>query len=295
MLGSGDEVALTGDKYIEMLSKNILAGKINLFEVNTDFVFSLGQSKNSNFSTLYEDIETVTTKLTIKPQKIKDTTINNYHYQLKDNENIQIAYPSLVEEVPYPSGTYFNSNFNLNANIEYKLQGTNVLYVYYTLTDSNNEDRNYLAKYTPTQTDIYKVVDGVAIIEDSKTVTENIFKSNFNITISTGTSSKVVTLNGTDINLFPISNTEKIEKRIFIDEILTDTIHLHWRRRNNLNALFTEDDLVSGDTTTSGVYSIILGEGESIFYTNPGFTLLSVLGPGTKITLTLDAPFNASN
>lgn len=291
MLGSGDEVALTGDKYIEMLSKNILAGKINLFEVNTDFVFSLGQSKNTNYDTLYEDIETVNTELKINPQHIKDTTINSYIYQLKDNENIQISYPNLVEEISFPSGAYFNSNFELKANKEYKLKGTNILYIYYKVTDENTStDRTFLMKYTPTNTTRYVVIDGVAIAEYSKNVEENIFKSSFNIDISSGTSTTSIILDGNTIYLFPVSNTENIEKRTRVREILKDTLYLYWSRRNINNALFTTSDLVDG---TSDTYSIILGEGESFFYTNPGFTTLTALGPGTRITLKITT-FNAS-
>ncbi len=290
MLASGEEAPLTGNYYIEMLSKNILAGKINLFDIDTDFTFSLGQSKNTNYDTLYEDIETVTTELKINPQSIKDTIINSYIYQLKDNENIKIAYPNLVEEISFPSGAYFNSNFELKANKEYKLTGADILYTYYTVTDENTStDRTFLIKYTPTNTTRYVVVDGIAIAEYSKDVDENLFKSSFNIDISSGTSSTSVTLNDSPIDLFPISNAEKIEKRTRVREILKDTLYLYWSRRNIDNALFTESDEVGEN---SGIYSITLGEGESFFYTNPGFTTLTVLGPGTRITLKVST-FNA--
>ena len=95
-------------QYLDMLAKNILAGRISLFSYNKDFEYDYSQSNAVKFGGDLEDedskIKYISTKLEIP------TTVSNY--KLKENEVIQFIAPSFNTFITYPA--YINYYLSLS-------------------------------------------------------------------------------------------------------------------------------------------------------------------------------------
>ena len=89
------------DAYYQLLAKNILLGKISLFDYNEEFEYDFGytlshNAEDNNNSPIYESISSIGSELTLALDN------NNLSHTLRENEQIQFFGPSLATEVTYP-------------------------------------------------------------------------------------------------------------------------------------------------------------------------------------------------
>lgn len=303
-LSSGDSFDISA--YTKLAAKNILAGRMSLFDYDTRFNFEFGQTPTlftpvgeSSGQFLHDKIVKMTPEAKMAVSSLKTG------YELGENEVIQAIAPSLVTEVIFPAYVNYRWDGNDIADeTEHKLAGTDVLYI--NRTDSN--DKDILTIYTATGIKTYSVSDNV-IIEDSKSVhvatlvgqeyiltdgAENIFKpSGLDLkpwaeysTTNRRSTTKWIKVEGVTLGFYSLGTSEEIQKRKRVKSTLTSSsLPCYWITNNPDNALFTDNDKIyDGDDNFLG-YQIVLGENEYFIYSNTALTELEVLGSGTRLTL----------
>ena len=244
------------DYFSVVLARDILSGKISLLEFNDEFAFDFGQT----------DCHVLDELAKVKSQA-QITLANNTSYTLQKNEVIQLVGPSLIED--YSFGAYAmvawldnsnpsqpNSN-TIQANKNYQLTANDKLLTY--TVDSNKVVH---ADFLPVGTIIQPNFDLVGTSQSA----------------GGGRISKII--NGTEYWFKQLGAQESIAVKKINSTSLTESRSCYWIRNNSDNALFTSADETSSG---SGVYEILLEDGEYFFYTDAGFNTLVTLGSGTTI------------
>lgn len=104
MFANGDEQDMNGSStYVDILAKNIIQGKVSLFDTEEDFSCEFGQNK-INDKPIVENVEFISTKLTIDKKQL----ISEPGYELQKNEVVQVIAPTLADDVIYPERVYYN-------------------------------------------------------------------------------------------------------------------------------------------------------------------------------------------
>jgi len=299
--------------YIDLITKNILAGKASLFNYNTNFDFVFGQSgiylTNSGLGDpvesdfIHEKIVKLTTNVVI------DAAPSGVNYTLKDNEYFQAIAPNLSTEIIYPGYTnYYWEGDPVDENKEHIITGTEKLIVNYL--DSNNN--NIAVEYTVDAIKTYKVsttrVSGQDYFSSTQdpitnvSVGSNIIKPvAFTLrtwepfaTSNIVTSKKIKFGSASPTSFYSLGTSQSIEKRKFVETVLTSSsLPCYWITNSTDNALFTTGDEIyvgEGSEQTLVGYQRILGENEYFMYSNSSLTSLEVLGSGTRITLQTNTP-----
>jgi hypothetical protein len=105
MLADGSEGLLYNSEiFVDLVAKNVLAGRLCLFDFNSNFEHSYGMVDTHEIS----NIVSISTKTEIDLQP-------NVEYTLKNNEVINIVYPKYVSTASY--GSYIKYKTNLNNEI----------------------------------------------------------------------------------------------------------------------------------------------------------------------------------
>ena len=297
--------------YLDLITKNILAGKISLFDYNNSFEFEFGQQsvilvdENSSLNTgfIHENLKRVTTEVTIPESAVTSPG----GYTLKENEYVQAIAPSLATEVIYP--TYVNYSWvgdDVIEGQEHIITGTDYLIVNYV--DSN--ESNIAIKYTSNTIITYRVAKTRESGEDyyestivstvSVPLNTNIFKpvgltlkENEPYAESGILTTKIIEVNNGATSIqtpfYTLSTGESIEKRKFVETSLTSSsLPCYWIVNSVDNALFTLADAIYEGEGSEEVligYQKVLGENEYFMYSNNSLTELEVLGSGTRLTL----------
>lgn len=292
--------------YLNLVTKNILAGRVPLFDYIDNFDFEFGQGEvrltdvgfpdNEDF--IHENIKTITTEVTIPNASVTGST----GYTLKDNEYVQAIAPSLATEIIYPAFVNYRwEGDEIPEGEEHTISGGDYLIVNYV--DSNNN--SIAIKYTLDKIVTYKVSREretgqefyVATIVSEVTTPLNMFKpvgltlkEPADYSISGIVTTKQIKF-GVDSPLpfYSLGTEESIEKRRFVQTTLTSTsLPCYWIVNNSDNSLFSSSDAIyigGGSEQTLIGYEKVLGENEYFMYSNSSLTELEVLGSGTRITL----------
>lgn len=249
------EVSLNSSEHQRLLAKNILAGRVSLFDYYEDFEFEFYQSARAGVTPVIDDLDSMSTEVSIS-----STSLTN-GYTLKENEVIQLVGPSLTTKITYPAYVNFNySGTTVTAGTEYQLKSEETIKIVYT--DTNDVEQNIQ----------YQSGD--------------IIKVNFTLE-STATSSRakiIKKFGGINTEMNTLGSKETIEIRDFVKTTLNNVWKCYWildDRKNPSNTLFT----------TTKYTDILLTEGESFMYTDSAMTELVILGSGTRISLT-NQPIN---
>lgn len=156
-------ISLYRQHYLKMLAKNIIAGKVSLFDYNTSFKSSFlnkqiirtegeGSATTStpvplivgaggiNGSDTTNQIHHINSTFTLDTNNLSDDP-----YTLKDNETIKFRAPSLRTAITYPYLVNYSMYFgdqtgpkNIPANTEYQLKKGDILYLNYS--DSEGDE-----------------------------------------------------------------------------------------------------------------------------------------------------------
>lgn len=270
MLRNGTEYPLLSEDgatyYVNLLAKNILAGKVALFDYDNRFNFELGQQKISGKDMVNEKVKSISTELSL-------TLTNNVEEKLYKNEAVQFIAPNLITELTYPAYCYFrfvstthNKLNPVTANTAYELKLGEKLYMGYT-----EDDTWKVVEYGPG--DIIKPV-GFDLFNtpDNNDQYGTYHRTAFN---------KSNPIAPDQDWFFSLTAQESIEKQKVNKIKLFKKTKCYWIRNNAENKLFTSDEWSSGTGTA------ILKEGEYFFYTDAAETQLVSLGSGTTIESSL--------
>lgn len=274
LLGNGNEVQYLGTSatspYVDAVAKNVLAGKVSLWEYDNDFKYKWSQSINSKIN----NVNTISTSLTLAATGVNATTLGKNQVVQLMSTNYNTTNTAVVG-VNY----VFNANNNLPKNTAYKLVGDD--YLILNTTNSNDDEMTY--KYTATQVKTW--LNGT--LSKTETVNENVIRSDFNLVVgqSSSSSAPVVTVEGNDYRMYTLDTDQNIEflqpVSITLNSERNNSLYkMYWLRNNATNNLFP-------DAEHDGVKDTILAEGEFVIYTNNNMDQIEVFGAGTKLTTNL--------
>lgn len=259
MLKSGNEYAINTEngrsKYLSIVAKNILAGRISLFDFYDAFNFEFNQS-DGNVGTHLEEIQSIA----------EIELANESEYTLGNNEAIQVIGPSFVTVVPYGYGIrYIYTGSEISAKSEYELKDGESLKVKYKASSDATE---YIIK---------EYVKG------------DIIKPNFDLVdTSTITGTTVDKVDG--LSYAMISSEQEIDIRKLNNTTLTGFTYCYWLRNSTRNTLFSDDNssVYVGESGEASLVSTMLQDGEYFFYKTGLKDDFISLGSGTILTIPLD-------
>ena len=264
--------------YIDVLAKNILAGRLSMFDYDTSFVYEFGQSKakqaDDNDITVVNNLCKIATELKITPGG------SGLDYTLRENEIIQCIAPNLETTMTYPAYVYFryeatDTTKTIRANEEHKITGDESLKL--TYTDSNKNIINVEYVYNGI------ITNGVLRQMDEVFIKPNFVLSQVKPRPESGRTSIEKDFNGTTYAFYTLAASEQIEERQPVIRVLSDTqVYCYWSTTRSNNILFTDDDAVM-DGSDILYYETLLGENEYFAYCDSAKTEVVIRGSGTKL------------
>lgn len=246
------------DTFKTILCKNLLSGRISLFDYKDDF--EVLYTHNNQVC--------VNTEQAIELLANISVTSNN-NYQLKSNEVVQLIAPSLITKYTATYGVNYylkladSSVKFISANNEYKLQTGDVLKLQYV--DSSDDEQ--LLEIT--SKDNYYIKP-----------TFNLYTSSYRQTKTSTHTAETPTKIIDNEAYYTLSAKQEINVDVINKEILDDSFYCYWYTKHKNNNKF-ELDLTNG--------SYILDEGEYFFYSDKLFNNLYIYGSGTKLILSTNA------
>ena len=285
---------MTSDKdstsnYYKYVAKNVLAGKVPLFNYNTaiqsTFYECNGEDDNiyggennyyqSDEVTKDNSITYISTNYRINPLDISTSK----PLKLEENEGIQLICSKLVAEVTYPMYTNYNlvladTNKKIKADTPYRLQDGDSLYINYTDSDKVEYWIRYYKDGNDFKKETWKGNVGVATTETFS----GIIQANIELPPTSGSFSKTSGWPSSwpIAGLYSLKTSQEISIMKRNSASIKQTALVYWLGNNNNTLSFTN--------VKDEIYECILNDGEYFFYTNKAKTDLLTLGPGTKLT-----------
>lgn len=304
-LMSIDENENIRKRYIETLARNILAGRLELFDYDKDFDYefgqedtgiegdyddtSLGHFKGSKFSNVYRADTEV---------KIPATDGYLEGYTLRENEVVQFIAPNISSIMTYPAYVYFRytGGSTISDGEEHIMQSGEELIMLYT--DSNGVENTviYIDEGIWYGTSLYPyrrfVAKDLVIIKPS----------NLNITVTpdsqSGSGRTVIkkSIEGNDTYFYCLTANETIEERQVVERVIDDSLlNCYWKVDTENNELFSSANVVKDDNGNILYYERILSDNEYFAYCDNAKTELVILGSGTKLRLNTTEEIDGSN
>ena len=296
MTANGKEKALkymTSDEdstsnYYKYVAKNVLAGKVPLFNYNTaiqsTFYECNGEDDNiyggennyyqSDEVTKDNSITYISTNYRINPLDISTSK----PLKLEENEGIQLICSKLAAEVTYPMYTNYNlilsDSNSITVNTPYQLQNGDNLYINYTDSDKVEYWIRYYKDGNDFKKETWKGNVGVATTETFS----GIIQANIELPPTSGSFSKTSGWPSSwpITGLYSLKTSQEISVMKRNSASIKQTALVYWLGNNNNTLSFTN--------VKDEIYECILNDGEYFFYTNKAKTDLLTLGPGTKLT-----------
>lgn len=272
LLNSGDDVregdTNYNDIYENIVAKNVLEGRISLFDYEDNFQFEYGQtlaqgSTGTNIGPVIESLKSIGTEVTIKANDLKSGSDENpIGYTLKENEVIQFISPNFRTDIQYVYGVWYRWTGNTVAkNEEHQIVADEKLTVYY----QDSSTKQYVTKE-------YTATDG------------KIVKPNFDM-LNTDSASGTSTPTGKTEKFSYLSQSQTLDIRktvkIILDNANNTITPIYWIRNNPDDKLFLDSEY----DDTNKIAKTILSDGEYFIYTNSSKTELNILGSGTRLVL----------
>lgn len=270
MLGNGDTeepliesvdidgTVTNGDYYVDMIARNVLAGRVNLYQYLDNFNFNYTMSN----PTLIKDVISLTPTLKI----IGD----NNEFTLQPNQVVQVFSDSYSTSQTATVGVnyYWNSTNTLEANKPHKIVSGEALYLSYT--NSDNIKRTY--KY---EEDKISTLDENGLIISVESVDANIIEPTFSLTPTSNMGTVTVDSDMVgDPKFLQLSTSQEIKFLRKNEKVFNDgKYYFYWKMNNSKNILFDEN-----------VDEIILGEDEYLMYTDMSKSGVEIFSAGTKVT-----------
>ena len=283
-----DMTTTLGKQYYNHLAlRNILAGKISMFNYDESFAPDYREKTNSNYPNPFP-LDSAQSILRLESEYNPAATSN---LSLNDNEVIQFRAPNFKTIIPYP------------AYVKYYIKLKPATKIIAKDTDYQLDQGEYLAIcYTPASSDDSTTTEEVTKVYYQGCPEGNIIRPNFDLSDSdkfhenkswsTGNKGPYsISVYGQTVSIggyFGLDVEERIEIRKPAETILNNgMINIYWRRQDDL-ANATDNGLVefifTDDFTDDNYTSYTLKEGEYFYYTDKNKLDFLYYGNGTKIT-----------
>ena len=255
VLTANGDVNFNGDYYLNAVARNVLAGRISLFEYDNSFRYDYGM----NNITTNNNIAKIISKLTIDKTKLSS------EYTLQPHQVIQLYNDNYSVKNQAVYGVEYKwEGSNVDSNTIYKLLVNDKL----TLKTTRPDGKNVRYEYTQTSIKTYDDDTGLLLNEEA---TVNIIKPNFNLVQLD--SYQMLNTNDT------ISFMSKVEVKLDRTK-QSGMYNLYWIMNNPTNNLFPNPEV-------AGIKETILSEDECLIYTDKKMNQIEVFGAGTKLSTNL--------
>ena len=245
-----------------MKAKNVLAGKVELFEYDNSFNFKYSQDNSDN--DIINNISSLEPRLNL-------TLSANEEYTLKVNQEVELMCPNYSVDSTAVVGVNYNWNSTtLDGSVPHKLASGEVLKISTTTTNEGSQ-LTYTEVYDYNSIKRYRGDKEEDVLIFNKSVDENIIQSNFSL--SSG-------------GWKTLGTNESIDFLSKVEVVLDTPVKAYWFVNNADNVLFTQE------YTEGGNYYRILDEGEYFFYADTTLTKVEVFGSGTKLTVPISSGIN---
>ena len=254
--------------YLKVLSKNVLAGRLPLFEYDNRFSYEFGMAMGQD---PIDNVESVTSE-TVK-------TLSADGDDIRDNEAVQFIGPKLVDEVEYGAYTnyYYRSTdtspHNITPNVDTVLGANDKLLIVYTDTSKNQVEVLYTAGDIVRSTFLITPTDSSESSKVRKTIK----------------SPEIIAALGTSqVDCLGVSTNQSIFERSIVRHTFNSTIKCAWL----VNEDVSENKLADAfepvkDTTDEWEY--ILGDSDYFIYSLDDSSSYEIFGSGTSLRLKLSA------
>lgn len=233
---------------VDLAAKNVIAGRLCLFNFDDNFNYRYGQIDGS----VFEDFDSLISLLTINSEGGSEGAWE-YDYTLNDNEFVEIYYPNYYSDKTY--GSYVLYNFvrgttdrpAVPAGSEYRLAIDEHIDLWYKDSNGNN-----ITEQIKSGTTIRASFDLLGFNDDNGRRTYQKDSGQYK----------------------QISSNESISTRVLLDTKFNSPMYVYWILNNNSNTLFTNNDEDLDRT---------LGSGEYFIYTDSNKETLTIFGRGTHL------------
>ena len=245
--------------YVAIMSKNILSGRLPLFDYDDSFEFDFGQSSDGGITKQARKVATAFVKQ-------GDFSGN---YTLRANEVVQFLRPALSDVITYSAYVHYayvsSKGDAIKADSDYKLGDGEYLALSYTDTEGRKQDKVYVPgdiikpnfdlEPAKENTDSEDSEGKYLIKVNGKTYVSDITEGSNSIAIRR-------------LNSFTLSKTP---------------YYCYWLMDNADNELFDASDKKTDLEDSSTYFEKVLGDNEYFFYTDASFRSMATLGSGTTI------------
>lgn len=248
-------------QYIDRVFKNVAAGRMELYNYNTDFKFELGKTSSGG---VISNVTSVEPRLDLS---LDDTT----PVTLKQNQVVQLYAQSYGIDFNALYGVlyYFDggtNNTSIARNEVHRLENDEILFI-----NTTQDDVTYTMKYTPTTKTKY---DANGNVISTEIVEEVIIQPNFQLDTTTGGRHDII-VDGQTYSCKMLGTSDKISFMKKTTKRLTSPMLAYWFVNNVNNELFTDNN---------AIHTHMLDEGEYLFLTDATKTQLTIFGSGTKLS-----------
>ncbi len=260
MFGSGEDkklIDINENNYVNMVARNVLAGKVNLYEYydNFNFDYTMGDVTPINNVTSMTPIFTLS----------RGTT----NYTLGENQVVQVFGNSYSTSQTATVGVnyYWYSETTIDENKVHKILDGEALYISYTNSD------NVLRTYKYTKGEIITYNEQGKLI-GTEQVENNIIEPTFTLRPTTNNGTIRVNSDMPDNpNFNQLGANQEIKFKKKNQKVFNKGVfNFYWKRNNSKNELFL-----------NGENEIILGEDEYLMYTDTTKSSVEIFSTGTKI------------
>ena len=266
--------------YLKVLAKNVLAGRVPLFNYDNRFSYEFGMGKYSHDGSVVgpvlSNVETFTSET--------DITLTTSDYPVQANELIQMLGPKLVNETEFTTYVNYWCDFDLLADTD-KLLGDNehLLLVY---TDSSQNQIEVLLQGGD-------IVRSNFDLDSSKfsdpTITKKIKKLK---------TPNIISVLGTDeVGCLGIGTNESIWQRSIVRHTFDSTVKVAWLVNDLVekNTIWDKFQLLPRGNDDPYVYEFILGDTDYFIYSLDSESSYEIFGSGTSLRLESDSALIINN
>lgn len=251
---------IVSDHFKLILAKNILSGRISVFDYDNRFDYSYSYKKTS----LDTDIISFTSEC-----NLSDITEASNSYKLKSNEVIQFIAPKFITKQIYPYGIEYyltlNGSNSIPKNAIYKLNVGDILILKYT----NSNDEEIKVEYD-SNSDIY--------------INPNIelFDTNYRKNDLNETPTSTEGIEGSSKYYYTLSANDEIVVKSLNSDSLNTYKKCYWLTNSENNKI---NWIKYDEAEDDGPGYYILEDNEYFFYTDIALSSLFAYGPGTKLSI----------
>ena len=242
--------------FIDLVAKNVLAGRLCLFDIDDNFNHEYGQvsvKEYHNIKKIKSEVTIPISSMTDESSSEDDDEILGKEYALLENEYIQVAWPNYYTDITYPQYVYYRyEGQDIAKDKEYKLKTGERLTLVWTQNGT----------------------------EQRKTYGANqVIKPNFYLMATKDTAyyRKSVSNNTTPQPFDMLNASEQIEHKVQLRTTLnSDAIPVYWITQTNRRLFYNQE---TGESTKDE----ILNSGEYFIYSNVQKDAMVIFGAGTHL------------